>query len=52
MSLENVLRVLRALGLLETVTRSIDPHESDIGRLRSDEQLPQRIRAKRLTGDG
>jgi transcriptional regulator with XRE-family HTH domain len=51
-SLENVLRVLRGLGLLEAVTRSLDPYESDVGRLRSDEQLPQRVRPKQLSGDG
>ena len=43
-SFENVLRVLRGLGLLEALTRALDPYESDIGRLRSDEQLPQRVR--------
>jgi len=51
-SLENVLRVLRGLGLLDSLTRSLDPYESDIGRLRSDEQLPRRVRPKRLSGDG
>jgi transcriptional regulator with XRE-family HTH domain len=51
-SLENVLRVLRGLGVLDTLTRSLDPYESDIGRLRSDEQLPQRVRPRRLSGDG
>lgn len=43
-SFENVLRVARALGVLDPVVRSFDPYESDVGRLRSDEQLPQRIR--------
>ena len=43
-SFENVLRVARALGVLDAVVRSFDPYESDVGRLRSDEQLPQRIR--------
>ncbi len=53
-SLENVLRVMRALGVVDTVTRALDPYESDIGRLRSDEQLPQRVRPRRLDdpGDG
>jgi len=51
-SFENVLRVLRGLGLVESLTRSLDPHESDVGRLRSDEQLPQRVRPKRLSDDG
>ncbi len=43
-SFENVLRVARALGVLDEVVKSFDPYESDVGRLRSDEQLPQRIR--------
>lgn len=51
-SLENVLRVLRGLGVIDSVTRSLDPYESDVGRLRADEQLPRRVRPKRLTGDG
>jgi transcriptional regulator with XRE-family HTH domain len=51
-SLETLLRVLRGLGLLDTMTRSLDPYESDVGRLRSDEQLPQRVRPTRLRDDG
>jgi transcriptional regulator with XRE-family HTH domain len=49
-STENMLRVLRGLGVLDGVTRALDPYESDIGRLRSHEQLPQRVRPKRLVG--
>lgn len=51
-SLENVLRALRGLGLVETLTRSLDPYESDVGRMRSDEQLPRRVRPQRLSDDG
>jgi transcriptional regulator with XRE-family HTH domain len=47
---ENFLRVLRALGVLELLPRALDPYESDVGRLRADEQLPQRVRPRRLTG--
>ena len=47
-SLENVLRVARALGILEAITRAFDPYESDVGRLRADEQLPQRVRPRTL----
>jgi len=43
-SFENVLRVSRALGLLDEVLRAFDPYETDVGRLRSTQQLPQRIR--------
>jgi transcriptional regulator with XRE-family HTH domain len=49
-SLENLLRVLRALGVLDSVPRALDPYETDVGRLRSDEQLPQRVRPRSLTG--
>jgi transcriptional regulator with XRE-family HTH domain len=48
-STENLMRILRALGILEVLPRSLDPYESDLGRLRSDEQLPQRVRPRRLT---
>ena len=33
-SLENVLRVLRALGVMDTLLTALDPYESDVGRLR------------------
>ena len=46
---ENVLLILRALGVLDGILRALDPYESDVGRLRSDERLPQRVRPKRLT---
>lgn len=46
-SLENVLRVARALGIMEQLVTAADPYESDIGRLRSEEQLPQRVRPGR-----
>ncbi|MBA3865314.1 MAG: helix-turn-helix transcriptional regulator [Solirubrobacterales bacterium] len=50
-SLESLLRVLRALGILENLTRALDPYESDIGRLRSDEELPRRVRPASLVED-
>jgi transcriptional regulator with XRE-family HTH domain len=53
-SVENLLRVLRALGVLDSIPKALDPYETDIGRLRSDEQLPRRVRPRSLTsrGDG
>jgi transcriptional regulator with XRE-family HTH domain len=53
-SLENVLRISRALGLVDAISRALDPYESDVGRLRSEEQLPQRVRPRPLNepGDG
>jgi predicted transcriptional regulator len=49
-SLETVLRVLRGLGLLDTLVDALDPYESDIGRLRASEHLPKRVRPRDLTG--
>lgn len=49
-SLENTMRVLRALGVLEALPRALDPYESEIGRLRSDDQLPRRVRPRDLRG--
>lgn len=48
-SLENLLRVLRSLGVLDGVVKALDPYETDVGRLRSDEQLPRRVRTRDLT---
>ena len=49
-SLENVLRILRAVGLLDVVPEALDPLRTDIGRARLD--LPQRVRTRNLSGDG
>jgi transcriptional regulator with XRE-family HTH domain len=48
-SFENVLRVLRALGILENLPAALDPYGTDLGRLRSEERLPERVRPKKLT---
>ena len=48
-SVENLLRVLRALGVLDSLPKALDPYETDLGRLRSDERLPQRVRPRNLT---
>jgi transcriptional regulator with XRE-family HTH domain len=46
-SLENVLRVARALGVLDAVVSAVDPYTTDLGRLRSQEALPERVRTPR-----
>ena len=46
-TLENVLRVARALGVLEVLTDALDPYATDLGRLRADESLPERVRHRR-----
>lgn len=39
-----VLRVARALGVLNTLEDALDPLNTDLGRARADERLPQRVR--------
>ena len=39
-----VLRVARALGLLETLTQALDPLDTDLGRARAGQIEKQRIR--------
>ncbi len=51
-SIENLLRVLRALGIQGLLTTALDPLASDIGRLRADQGLPRRVRPRQLTDDG
>jgi transcriptional regulator with XRE-family HTH domain len=48
-STENLLRVLRGLGILDLLSQALDPYESDIGRLRSDQRLPERVRPRKLS---
>jgi transcriptional regulator with XRE-family HTH domain len=48
-SMENMLKVLRGLGILDSVTRALDPYESEVGRLLSDRELPRRVRPINLT---
>jgi transcriptional regulator with XRE-family HTH domain len=45
---EILLRIAHALGVLDRLARVLDPYETDMGRLRADEQLPKRIRPRRL----
>jgi len=40
-----VLRVARALGVLQRLEDSLDPLDTDLGRARADERLPQRVRS-------
>ena len=50
-SLENTLRVARALGILDKITTALDPYTTDVGRLRTEERLPERVRPPR-SSDG
>jgi transcriptional regulator with XRE-family HTH domain len=49
-TVENLLRILRALGLPDALPRAVDPYETDVGRLRADEALPQRVRPRNFQG--
>ena len=49
-SLENLLRVARALGVLDLLAAAIDPYATDLGRLRAQESLPTRVRSSRTRG--
>lgn len=46
-TMENLLRVARALGVLEPLVAALDPYRTDVGRLRSEEALPERVRPPR-----
>jgi transcriptional regulator with XRE-family HTH domain len=43
-SFETFLNVARSLGVMDRVVTSTDPYETDLGRARADEVLPQRVR--------
>jgi transcriptional regulator with XRE-family HTH domain len=43
-STENLLRVLRILGILDGTVAAADPYQTDVGRLRANEILPKRVR--------
>jgi transcriptional regulator with XRE-family HTH domain len=47
-TLGSVLRVARALGVLDSLAAAIDPYETDVGRLRSEEILPRRVRHRAM----
>jgi transcriptional regulator with XRE-family HTH domain len=43
-SSESLFRVLRVLGVMDRVVDVADPYTTDVGKLRADEILPQRVR--------
>jgi len=43
-STENLFRVLRVLGIADGIVSAADPYKSDVGKMRVDEVLPQRVR--------
>ncbi len=46
-TMENLLRVARALEVIDQLVKAVDPYQTDVGRLQSEEALPQRVRPPR-----
>lgn len=44
--LETFLNVARVLGVLDRIPPALDPYETDLGRARAGELLPQRVRCR------
>ena len=42
-----LLEVLRGLGQLDAAITATDPYETDLGRIRSGETVPKRVRSRR-----
>ncbi len=49
-TLETTLRVARALGVMNEMVTSLDPYRTDVGRLRANETLPERVRTPKAAG--
>ncbi|SRR5258705_615413 len=47
-SIETLLRTLHSLGVIESMNRALDPYENDLGRLRSEDRLPNRVRPREV----
>lgn len=45
-SFETFLNACRALSTLDAVVEATDPYETDLGRIRADQTLPQRVRSR------
>ncbi len=43
-SFETVLNVATMLGIMDRAIDAFDPYETDYGRMRADQELPQRVR--------
>lgn len=43
-SFETFLRVCQGVGMLDKIPEAVDPYETDLGRIRADQSLPQRVR--------
>lgn len=45
-SMSTFLAVLRACSILDLVEDATDPYQSDLGRARADQLIPQRVRSQ------
>lgn len=45
--LESVVSVMRAIGVMDRFIDSVDPLNSDVGRLRASETVPERVHSPR-----
>jgi transcriptional regulator with XRE-family HTH domain len=45
-TVETLVRVARALGVLDQLTAAVDPLTTDVGRLRATDALPVRVRRR------
>lgn len=43
-SFETFLRECQGVGMLDKIPEAVDPYETDLGRIRADQALPQRVR--------
>lgn len=51
-SLTNSMLIVRSLGMLEKFAEVLDPYATDLGRLRSEQKLPERVRPRKGPTDG
>ena len=42
--LESFLNITKVLGVLDLLVEALDPYETELGRARADQALPQRVR--------
>lgn len=45
-SLETFLNICGTLGVLDRLKDAVDPYETEFGRMRADQELPQRVRSR------
>lgn len=46
-SFATFLNVCRSVGIIDRVVEATDPYETELGRVRADQDLPQRVRGQK-----